>query len=174
MNKNYEQIIEAGYTLEVTTTKRGEGYMHLLRHGERVIRIHIMTNNRTGKVIMASLPNAQAGTRMDIAMNDLKEVALNRDRRDKRTAIQIYLDSEINKIFARVGCTEFWALSARAQMYKYANEYAITSDVSGNLPLESHLNRFHDFAYHYLAGQQSDHSWNTFAGIQETINTHLK
>ena len=174
MNENYKAITKAGYTLEVTTIKYGEGYMHLLQDGERVIRIHIMTNNRTGKVIMASLPKAMPGSHVDCAMNDLKEVALNRVRRAQRQAVNAYLDEQIGKSFAIEGCKNFWLMSARSTMLRLASQYSNSYDITKNIRLKTHLNNFHEFVYGYLVSEQTELPQNTFHGITQTITEQLK
>lgn len=173
MNENYKAITEAGYKLEVTTTKYGEGYMHVLEGSERVIRIHIMTNNRTGKVIMASLPKAKPGTLMDIAMGDLREVAISRKNRNERKQVNAFLDADIGRRFSRDGSDDFWSMASRAQMFKYASDYSATYDISKRMPIEAHLNKFHEFAYHNLANKLHDNSLTNLAGIASTINKKL-
>lgn len=173
MNGNYKAITEAGYTLEATTTKYGEGYMHLLQDGERVIRIHIMTNNRTGKVIMASLPKAMPGSHVDCAMNDLREVALNRVRRAQRQAVNAYLDEHIGQSFAVESCKSFWLMSARSIMFRLASQYSNTYDITKKIRQKTHLNNFHEFVYEYLAGEQTEFPQNTFEGFASIITQHL-
>lgn len=74
MNKNFEIIKGAGYTIEATTTKYGEGYMHLVQAGKRVARIPFMTNNRSAKKIVEELPTSRTGTHSDLAMKQLASV----------------------------------------------------------------------------------------------------
>lgn len=74
MNTNFEQITICGYTVEATTGKKGEGYMHLVQNGTRVARIPFMTNNRSAKKIMEELPLSRKGTHADMALKQLVAV----------------------------------------------------------------------------------------------------
>lgn len=74
MNKNYERITQCGYTVEATTGKHGESYMHLVQKGLRVARIPFMTNNRSAKKIVEELPLSRNGSHADFAMKQLVAV----------------------------------------------------------------------------------------------------
>lgn len=173
MNENYKQVKKAGYTLEVTTTKYGEGYMHLLKEGVRVIRIHIMTNNRAGKAIMETLPNTRPGSHMDCAMNDLKQIALNQAKRDERHILNTYLDREIDKLFLKTGCSDFWHAAARSTMYRLASQYANSCEIIKEVKDKKHLNKYHEFVYGYLASDQHEFPQNTLDGIASIIKQNL-